>query len=175
MMVDLRSDNGNSEAGSVELADGSKGSRVCDLVALVVAAETLLGTSRSITKRSLDVSAARGCTITGEDGDGNHGTTAEKIEDYSEKSEDLLSAEAACQQDSEDGVEDNGTRHALDGLLPAWDSDIAVGLNSQEVGVDSKDDSSAAECERIDECRAEPQDRAADSHCEGICVITKKN
>jgi hypothetical protein len=174
MVQDLRSNNGNSEAGSVELADGSERSRIGDLVSLTVAAETLLGRGGSVTKRSLNVSRARRCTIACEDSNSNHATAAKEIENYSEESKDLLSAEAACQQDSEDGVEDNGARNALDGLLPAWDCDIAVSLDSEEVAVDSKNDSSAAECERVDQGRAKAQDSTANSHCEGSWVSKKK-
>lgn len=58
MENDLRSENGDSKAGSVELADGAEGSRVGVLVALAVAAKALLGVLVSITERSVDVSRA---------------------------------------------------------------------------------------------------------------------
>ena len=52
-MEDLRSDNGDSEAGGVELANGSERSGVGDLVV-----EAFLGALVSVAEGSVDVSGA---------------------------------------------------------------------------------------------------------------------
>ncbi|OIC24783.1 hypothetical protein A7L22_18955 [Acinetobacter baumannii] len=57
-------DDSDGHAGSVELADGAEGCSVGDLVALAVGTEALLRVGRSVTKRSLDVALAAGCTVT---------------------------------------------------------------------------------------------------------------
>jgi len=145
------SDNGDSEASSVEVANRSKRCRVSVLIALSIAAESLLGVLISVTKRSLDVALARRCAVAGHDSNGNHGTAAEEVEDHAEHSEDGLSAEEAGQEDCEDGVEDHGARETLNRLLPSWDGDVAVGLDGEEVAVDAEDDSSAAKFERVEE------------------------
>jgi hypothetical protein len=163
--MDLRSDNSDGEAGGVELADGSERCRVCVLVALG-AAEAVLGGSVAVTKRCVDVARARRSAVAGQDSDGNHGTAAENIEEDCEERKDLLAAEAACQQDSEDGVENDGARETLDGLLPARNVAVAISLHREKVAVDAEDDSSAAELECVKQGRAEPQDDTADGHCE---------
>lgn len=139
------SDDGDSKAGSIQAAGSAERGSVCDLVALVGAAKALLGAGGSVTKRSVDISGAFRCTITGEDCNSNHGTAAENIEDQTKESKESLSAKAACENNSEDGVKDRRARETLYGLLPARNSNIAVSLDGKEVGVDSKDDSSAAE------------------------------
>jgi len=102
-------DDGDGEAGGVELADRAEGSSVGDLVALTVGTKALLGAGRTVTEGSLDIALAAGGTVTCHDCNGDHGTAAEKVEEYAEEGKDFLSAEAACQQDSENGVQDNGT------------------------------------------------------------------
>lgn len=146
---DLRSENGDGEAGSVELADGAEGGRVGVLVALIVAAKALLGVLVSVTERRLDVTGARRGTITGHDSDGNHGTAAEEVEDHCEHGEDGLSTEEAGQQDCKDGVENHSAGETLNGLLPSRDSDVAISLDREEVAVNAENDPSAAEFERI--------------------------
>jgi hypothetical protein len=55
---DLRSDNRDGKADSVQSAGCAKGRRVGDLVTLVVGAKALLGVGRSVTKRSLNIASA---------------------------------------------------------------------------------------------------------------------
>jgi hypothetical protein len=165
--MDLRANDGHGEACSVELADGTEGCRVCVLVALA-ATEAVLGVRRSSAERSLNaVTLARRRAVTCKDGDGDEGAAAKEVEEHGKERKDLLAAEEACEQDREDGVQHNRAGHALDSLLPARDGDIAVRLHREEVAVDAEDDSGAAELERIQDGRAEPQESAADSHCEG--------
>lgn len=88
-------DGGNDsdgKAGSVELANGTKRGRVGNLVAAAVGTKSLFGPSRTIAKRSLDISRAFGGTVTSQDGNGNHGTAAEDVEEYAKNSEDCLSS-----------------------------------------------------------------------------------
>jgi hypothetical protein len=65
-----------------------------------------------------------------------------------------LSTKEASQKHSKDGVENHGTSNANDSLLPHRDVDIAISLYSEEVGVDAKDNSSAAELKGIQRRRA---------------------
>jgi hypothetical protein len=50
-------------------------------------------------------------------------------------------------------------------LLPPWNRDIAIGLDGEEVAVDTKDDTGAAKLERVKEGRGNPQERSANRHC----------
>jgi len=159
------SDDSDRKAGSVQAAGGAERGSICDLVALVGAAKALLGTGGSVTKRSVDVSGAARCTITGEDCNSNHGTAAESVEDQTEEGKESLSAKAACEDNRADGVQDRRAGETLYGLLPARNGNIAVSLDGKEVGVDSKNDCSAAEFKGI-ECRSnELQRSTAESHC----------
>jgi len=115
-------DDGDGEAGGVELADRAEGCGVGDLVAAAVGTEAFLGVGGAVTERCLHAAGARGCAIAGQDGDGDHGTAAEDVEEYAEEGKDFLvmalvcvviyivkglsylSAKEACQQDCEDGV-----------------------------------------------------------------------
>lgn len=163
--VYLRSDDGDSKTGSVQAAGGAERGSICDLVALVGAAKALLGAGGSVTKRSVDVSGAARCTITGEDCNSNHGTAAESVEDQTEEGKESLSAKAACEDNRADGVQDRRAGETLYGLLPARNGNIAVSLDGKEVGVDSKNDCSAAEFEGV-QCRSnELQRSTAESHC----------
>ena len=169
-VVDLRSNNSHGEYGSVEPAHSAERGRVCDLVTLAVAAKALPRGTGAVAKRSFDVASAAGCTVAGEDGDSNHGTAAKSVEDQAKESEEGLAAQAAGEDNGEDGVEDCCTRKTLYGLLPARNSDIAVSLDGKEVGVDSKNDRSAAELQGI-ECRCDELQRStAESHSEKLGV-----
>jgi len=143
------SDDGDSEAGSVEPTDGSEGSRVGVLVTLTTA-KALLGVLVSVAERGVNVAAARRGAVTGQDSNRDHGTAAEEVEDHSEHGEDGLSAEEAGQEDCKDGVEHHGAGQTLNGLLPSWDGDIAISLDGEEVAVYAENDPSAAELERIE-------------------------
>ena len=111
------------------------------------------------------VAGAARCTITGEDCNSNHGTAAESVEDQTEEGKESLSAKAACEDNRADGVQDRRAGETLYGLLPARNGNIAVSLDGKEVGVDSKNDCSAAEFEGV-QCRSnELQRSTAESHC----------
>jgi hypothetical protein len=76
-----------------------------------------------------------------------------------------LSAKEAGQQDSEDGVQHSRASKTSNGLLPNGNVDIAIRLYREEVAVDTEDDRSAAELERIKRCRAKLQSSTAETHC----------
>ena len=115
-------DDGDGEAGRVELADRAERGGVGDLVAAAVGTKAFLGVGGSVTERCLHAAGALGCAVTGQDGHGDHGTAAEDVEEYAEESKDFLeitlvfvdiniakglsylSAKEASQQDCEDGV-----------------------------------------------------------------------
>jgi len=73
-------DDGDGEAGGVELAGRAERGGVGDLVALAVGAEALLGVGGSVAERCVDSARAAGCAVTGQDGDGDHGTAAKDVE-----------------------------------------------------------------------------------------------
>lgn len=104
----LRSDDGDGKASRVQTTGGSQADRIGDLTTLAVAVETLLCARGTVSERSVDKTRAAVRTITGEDSNGDHGATAEDIEEHAEQGEDGLAAEEACQEHGEDGVEDNG-------------------------------------------------------------------
>jgi hypothetical protein len=157
-------DDGNSEASLVEVAGGAVRGSVGPLPALAVTVEALLGVAGTSAERRVDNTAAAVCAVARQDSDGNHGTAAEDIEDQANEGEEGLAAQAAREDDGEDGVEDSGARQALDSLLPGRDVDIAVSEDREEVAVDSEDDGRAAELEGVEEGGREPEDSAADSH-----------
>lgn len=80
-MDGLRSDDGDSETSSVQLACSTERCSVGNLVTLTVASEALLGIAGSVAKRSVDVASAAGSTIASEDRDSDHGTTTQNVED----------------------------------------------------------------------------------------------
>jgi hypothetical protein len=174
MQCDLRSDNSDGEASSIEAADRAEGSRVCILVAR--AAKAVFGVGWSGTKRRVDVASALRRAVAGEDSNGDHGAGAEDVHDDCEQSKEGLSTKEAGEQDSENGVQNDGPRHALYRLLPSWNGLVAVGLHGEEVAVDAEDDASAAELERVEEGRAQAQGSTADSHYEwgGIIIIGRE-
>jgi len=166
------SSNRNSEARSVQPADRAERSRVRVLALRVAVLKALLGILGPISKRRLDVVAlARVRTVTGQDCNSDEATHAENVHNESKKSEKGLSAETACEDDSEDGVEDDGTGNTLDGLLPTRNGIVAVGLHGQEVAVDAEDDASAAELKGVEEGGPQTQGSAADSHYVWGCVV----
>lgn len=110
---DLRSNDGNSEASSVEPASSSQGGRIGDLVALTVAAEALPRIAGAVANGSIDVASTARCTIAGEDSNGDHGPAAENVEDQAQECKDCLAAKAAGEDDCGDGVENSSTRHAF--------------------------------------------------------------
>jgi hypothetical protein len=161
----LRSGNSDGEARAVQPADGAEGCRVGPLVLLVRALEALLGVVWSVTKRRLDIVArARVRAVASEDSDGDHATHAKNVHDEAEQRKECLTAEAACEDNREDGVQDDDARNTLDGLLPAGNCIVAVRLHGEEVAVDAEDDTGAAEGEAVDEGRSQAQGSAADSH-----------
>lgn len=168
------SNDSDGEASSVELASGTERCRVGDLVTITVATKALLGIAGTIAEGSVDIASAAGSTIASEDCDSDHGTAAKDVEDQAEQSKECLSAQAAGEHDSEDGVENCSTGQTSDGLLPAWDRDIAISLDCEEVGVDSKDDRSAAKLEGIECRRDELQRSTAESHDESLDVELRR-
>lgn len=145
-------EDGDGEAGRVQAAGSAERNRVGDLTVIAGAVEALLVIGGSVAQRSVDVSRAAVSAITGQDGVRNHGTAAEEVEDHSEESEEGLSSQAASQNNGEDGVENHGTGETSHGLLPSGDGDIAVSLDSQEVGVDAENNACTAEFNGIEGC-----------------------
>lgn len=168
------SNDSNSETSSVEPTDGTERGSVGDLITLTVTAKALTGRRGAIAKGSLNDASATGCSIAGENSDGDHSTAAKGVEDQAEESEEGLAAQAACKDDGEDGVQHSHTREALDGLLPAGNSDIAVSLDSKEVRVDSKNDCSAAKLKGVERRSNELQGSTTESHFERLNVDRRR-
>ena len=180
-------DDSDGHAGGVQLADCAEGGSIGDLVALAVGTKALLGAGRAVAEGSLDVALAAGCTVTSHNCDSDHGTTAEEVEEYAKESKDFLynelawfpsfmsnccshfSAEAACQQDSEDGVQDNGTGKTSDGLLPGRNACITISLYGKKVAVDAQNNRRTAKLERIQRSRAKLECSTAETHGRKYC------
>jgi hypothetical protein len=75
-----------------------------------------------------------------------------------------LATKEAGQQDGENGVENDGTSKASNGLLPHRDVDIAISLHGEEVAVDAEYYRRTAELERIQRRRAKLQSSTAKTH-----------
>jgi hypothetical protein len=75
-----------------------------------------------------------------------------------------LATKEACQEDSEDGVENRSASETGDSLLPHRNVDIAISLYCKKVTVDAEYDGGTAELERIQRRRAKLQDSTADGH-----------
>lgn len=125
----LRSNDSDGEASRVEPAGGAEGRCVCNLVTLIIATEALSGVAGPVANGSVDIAGAARCTIASENGNGDHSTAAENVKDQAEKGEEGLAAKAAGEDNCGDGIEDSRTGHALYGLLPTGNGDIAVSLN----------------------------------------------
>lgn len=80
-MVDLRSNDGDGETGSVQLASSAERCRIGDLIALAVASKAFLGVAGAVAEGSIDIASAAGGTVTCQDSNSNHGTTAKGVED----------------------------------------------------------------------------------------------
>lgn len=91
-MDDLRSNDSDCEASSVELASGAEAAKALPRTALAVS-------NRGVNKAR----AARGA-VAGEDGDSDHGTTAEDVEDETDEGEERLAAKAAGENNCKYGV-----------------------------------------------------------------------
>jgi hypothetical protein len=89
-------DDGDGEAGGIEVACCAERGGVGDLVALVVGSEALFAVCGSVTQRCADVAFAGGCAVAGQDRDGDHGAEAENVEEYAEEGEDALRVLLAC-------------------------------------------------------------------------------
>jgi hypothetical protein len=75
-----------------------------------------------------------------------------------------LATKEACQQDSEDGVENDSAGKTSNGLLPHGDVDIAISLHGEEVAVDAEYYRSTAKLERIQRRRGKLQCSTAETH-----------
>ena len=125
-----RGDDRDCESSGVELACKSKVYRVRDIAlgsfAEPFATETTILVRRSSAEGSVDSAFARVRAVAGHDGDCNHAAGEEDVEDDGEECQEGNAAEAACQADREDEVNDGGSRDAFNGFLPCWDVNVAV-------------------------------------------------
>lgn len=72
------------------------------------------------------ISAAAARSIAGKDSDSDECTAKKDIEDNCKKCKKGLASEEACQEDSENEIQDGSTRHSLNGFLPCRNANIAM-------------------------------------------------
>jgi len=135
------SNDGYCEADLVELACETNAGGVRNIIAsantkAVPAKGMAVGISAS--KGGVNrVSSALLSSGARQDGDGDKSGCEEEVHNNGDECEEGLASETAREDDGEDGVYDTDTRHAFNSLLPLWNGDAAVGLDGEEVGVDS--------------------------------------
>lgn len=83
--------DGDGEARRVQAAGSAERCRVGDLTVVARAVEALLSVGWSVAQRGVDIARAAVSAITGQDGDRNHGTAAEDVEEHSKEGEERLS------------------------------------------------------------------------------------
>lgn len=102
--------------------------------------------------------------------DGSEAANEAEVKDDGQGGEHGHTANAECQEDAEEGVQDCGAGHTLYSLLPCWDMGVVISQDGEEVAVDSEDDGCAGEFEESEACLAEAEDDAAESHDIGRSV-----
>ncbi|KAH0294581.1 hypothetical protein KCU62_g377, partial [Aureobasidium sp. EXF-3399] len=138
--------NGNSEDSLVKLASGAE----AGVVVVSTLSEGNGVASRSVTERSLDIVAAALGSLAGQDGNGNHATHAENIEEQTKGGQESDTSQAAGQECSANGVQSNDTSDTLNCLPLGGDIEVVVCKDSQEVTEDADDDGGTAEAECIE-------------------------
>ena len=138
--------NGNSEDSLVKLASGAE----AGVVVVVTLSEGNGVASRSVTERSLDIVAAALGSLAGQDGNGNHATHAEDVEEQTKDGQESDTSQAAGQECSANGVQSNATSDTLDCLPLGGDIEVVVCKHSQEETEDADDDGGTAEAECVE-------------------------
>lgn len=138
-------EDGDGEAGRVHAAGSAERDRVGNLTVIAGAMEAILIVGCSVAQGSVDISRAAVSAVASQDGERNHGAAAKEVEEHSKEGEEGLSTQAASENDSENSVENHSTSETSYGLLPCRNGDIAVSLDSQEVGVDAENNACTAE------------------------------
>lgn len=142
--------DGNNEGSLLEPA----GKTVVSLVGNVRAVESIAAlVGLAAAKRSVERLAAVALvrTITGENSHRDESTHEEKIKEYAQEREDGLAAKETGQQNSEESVKDSSAGHTLNSLLPCWNVSVAISKHREEIAEDAQDNSSATECESVEE------------------------
>lgn len=169
--MNLRSDDGHGEAGLVEAAGGAEAGLVGDLLTVVgtkaIGAKAVASLGVAAAERGVDVAGAGLDTITGQDGEGDEGTSEDDVQEHSEESEEADAAKERGQDDGGDGVDDGDTSNTLDGLLPVGNGTVAVGEDGQEVRVEAEDDGGTAEAEHV---RDGPEQAIEETHGCGVVL-----
>lgn len=80
------------------------------------------------------------CASTCEDGNGNKTADEADVEDDGDEGEEGNAAETQGEDDSEDGVEDSGSGHALNGADPCGNWELVIFEHDEEVGEDCEDE-----------------------------------
>ena len=122
------------------------------------------GVAGTSAERGVDDAFAGVCTVAGVVGDCRKAACEEDVEKDGDEAEEGDAAQTEGQEDTEDGVEDGSTAHALNCFLPCRNVGIVVGEDCEEVGINAQDDGSSAEFENAKTCGAEAQEDTTDSH-----------
>lgn len=112
--------------------------------------------------------------IAGQDSEGDEGTAEQDVEDDGDECEEGLTAETACEQHGEEGVEDCGASDAFNGFHPCVDGGIAVGEHGEEVGVDAEDYCCAEEFECVKDGLQALKSYSAETHLENCRLRDKR-
>lgn len=130
-------DDRDGESSGVELASEAEMDGISD-VTLISFAKSFPSKPSvlicwTIADRSLHIALARARTVARHDGDRDHASAEENIQDNCKECQEGNTAEAACQTDGEDEVYNSGAGNAFNGLLPVCDVDIAIRQYREEL------------------------------------------
>jgi len=138
--------NGDSEDSLVKLASEAE----AGVVVVSTLSERNGVAGRSVTERSSDIVAAALGSLAGQDGNGNHATHAEDIEEQTKNGQESDASQAAGQECSTNGVQSNATSDTFNCLPLGGDIEVVVCKDSQEETEDADDDGGTAEAECVE-------------------------
>ena len=90
-------------------------------------------------------------SITGQDGNCNHGSTEANIKDDGYESNEGYPTQKAGKENCKGGVDDSSARYALDSFLPSWNMSIMSGKVGKIPGENPKDESRDEKLESVEE------------------------
>lgn len=156
---DLHGNNGDGEAGGLQLASGAQAGEMGPAVAASVGGFAVGG---AVAKGGADVAGARVGAVAVSYGDVDEGGDEGDIEDDSDEGGERSAGEAAKQQQAGKGVEGRGARDALNGADRGGDREGVVVQGRQEVGENGENEDGAAELDAADKPLQEFQGEAHD-------------
>lgn len=156
------SNDGNGESSLLKSACGTE--RWQDGNAITTSINSIVDTSISASKWSIDISTAAVCTSSQSPGNIDESTHESHIEQHAEDGEKGNATETAYQDECKKSIHNSSSRDTLDGTNVGCYVQIMVDESSKEVREDSEDDSCAAEFDSSQEERNRFEGNAAKSH-----------